>query len=593
MKLKKILALVLAMAMLLGLAACGGTGETSSPSGDSSSSGDSSTVSEEKTGDDVIKESNEKTGIVTETTEATGERLVRVGISGDPVDFSPWQGNSVGRTAILNHIYQRLAPLYINPDTGVFQSYYAMITGYDHVPDSLEYTIYLREGIVDTIGNKIDAYDVKFSYEKAAESGYFSSATSISEIEIIDELTFVFKFDEALPVGTIEDVLGDIYVVSQASYEASEDGMVSNPIGSTGYVLSDYQVGSSATITKADREYWNEAANQSESEEAGFCTLYDTKNVDTIQFEFITEASTMAIALETGTIDIATSISNADVVLFEEGGADADDFNLWVFPADALGIAANMSPDSPMSNINLRKAVFYSFDNASIIQACYGQYSTVCYSWNTVYRGEYDSKYETSDYFNYNPETAKEYLEKYYEETGTSLSDLHIVLLVSNQSEYQKAAQLVQLAFCEVAGSDTAMELSCVDDSIFTDKKQDPTAFDLVVDAEASEALYSCATWRKSAWAAGQANGMAMFFNDDPTLQELLAAACAESTFGQETTNAFDEYVTEMAYRKLIGTGASYRAAASWVGQILKAPKAGTNICGMKFDWAAKEAAEN
>lgn len=587
MKMKKVLALALAGAMLLGLAACGENGEQSSSGGN----GNSSVVEENKGGKDVIQDSNEKTGIVTETTEATGERLVRVGISGDPVDFSPWQGNSVGRTAVLNHIYQRLAPLYINPETGVFQSYNAMITGYDHVPDSLEYTIHLREGIVDTAGNKIEASDVKFSYEKAAESGYFSSATSISEIEIIDPLTFVFKFDEALPVGTIEDVLGDIYVVSQASYEASSDGMISDPVGSTGYVLSDYKAGSSATITKAEREYWNEAANQSESEEDGFCSLYDTRNVDTIEFEFITEASTMAISLEKGEIDIATTISNADVTLFEEGGADADDFNLWVFPADALGIAANMSPESPMSNINLRKAVFYSFDNSSIIQACYGQYSTVCYSWNTVYRGEYDPKYENSDYFNYNAETAKEYLEKYYEETGTTLDDLHIVLLVSNQSEYQKAAQFVQLAFCEVAGSDDAMTLSCVDDSIFTSSKQDPTAFDLVVDAEASEALYSCATWRKSAWAPGQANGMAMFFNDDPKLQELLEAACAESTFSQETTNAFDDYVTEMAYRKLIGTGASYRVAANWVGRILKAPKAGTNICGMKFDWAAKEAA--
>ena len=569
---------ILAAGMLAG---CGKSGSQPSAGSDAAPEASGSAAQE------AVQDKNED--VVQETTEAAGERTVVVGISGDPVTFVPWNPNTDGRKNILFSIYQQLAPTAINPETGKFEADYVLMSGYDHEPGTMEYTIHIRDGIKDSLGNTINANDVKFSYEQAAASGYNNNAASVSEYEVVDDLTIKFKFDKVLAVGAFDDIISDVFVVSQASYEASPDGMATMPIGSSGYVLTDYQPGVSATIEKGDFEYWNEAANISRSGEDGFSRLYDTTNVDKVVFNFITEASTMAVALENGEIDVANTISDADAVLFREGGAESEDFNAWTFASDCLSVVPNCSEKSPMSNINLRKALFYSFDNASIMYSLNGADGKICYSWDTPARADYNPKYETEDYFGYNVDTAKEYLNKYFEESGTSASDLHLVILCSNQGSQQKAAQLVQNYFCEMVGSDNAMEVLCVDDSILKSTWGDETAFDVVLDAEATETVYSSNTWRKSALASAQANGMAMFFNADPKVQELLIPACDEATHNQETCDAFNDYMIEQAYRKCIGYGVTYRVAADWVGQIYKGPKSSIAITGMSFDWAAKE----
>ena len=83
-------------------------------------------------------------------------------------------------------------------------------------------------------------------------------------------------------------------IVSQKSYEASTTGFSSDPIGSGPYYISNWIPGASLTLKK-DENYWGK--------DEGF----NNQNVDEIHVKFIAEPAQVAIELETGNVDFATT----------------------------------------------------------------------------------------------------------------------------------------------------------------------------------------------------------------------------------------------------------------------------------------------
>lgn len=519
----------------------------------------------------------------------TIEKKVVVGINGDPVNLSPWQPITEGRKSILFNVYQCLAPVIVNSANGNFEPWNTLMKSYDHEVGSTVYTVHLRSGITDTNGNDIKASDVKFSYEQCIESGSDVNVAVIDKIEAIDELTVEFTMKKELYIGQFDDICL-VYVVSKASFEASPDGMATTPVGSTGYVVSDYTPGTSLTIEKASNPYWNQAAQDSENRDDGYCYLYDTKNVDTVEFKFINDASTMAIVLETHAIDLSGSVSSADVTLFQDGGRNADSFDVWKFPSAQLEVAVNCSDSSPMSNINLRMALFHCWDNAEVLQTAYSNDGQIAYSWDSPSRGDYNAKYENQDYFEYNLDTAKDYLAKYYAETNTTASDLKITILCSNSDPaFQKTCQIIQAGFCEVVGYDTAMSIMCLDNTTYQTTWRSPTDFDACLYTNnPTEATYSSTAWLRTMDSTSQANGMAQFYINDQTLQDKLVAAASEKTHSQETCDAFNDYVIQMAYRKSVCSGSVYMICPVWCEQILKGPRNSIAVTGLNYDWDKK-----
>lgn len=515
-----------------------------------------------------------------------GEKTVTVGISADPVSWDPWAAFSVGRRNPVGMLYQTLLSQVTDPETGNVTNYYVMISGYDYLGDNT-YRVYIRDGIYDTAGNTFNANDVKFSLDSAKDASSMASMNDMVECTVVDDLTIDVVMADTLMVGDFEEFLSAPNMVTQASYEASDDGMMLDPVGTTGYVLSDYVSGSSATITKAELSYWNEAATELED---GYCFMYDTDKVDTVVFEVITDTSTMAIALETGAIDIASSVATTDMINFENNDA----YSLASLPDSVFYLMFNCSDDSPLANENFRKAIAYCFDSEDCLYAAYDGDGIVAKAWGYPGQIGWQDEWDDEDYayFDYDLETAQSYLQAYYDETGTSASDIHLRLLCTTTSAHVKISEIIQGAINMLVGTDCC-ELMQYETNSFNELKSDSTAYDMYLYWGLANKPYVLYNWNLSANAERSSTGLTGFKIVDDTLQELLNACLSEETFGDEACVAFQNYVNEKCYTVCICTGYTHWVGASWVQSYAVGAKNAIVPNAMTYDWDAKDSWSN
>jgi ABC-type transport system substrate-binding protein len=515
------------------------------------------------------------------------EKKVVVGIPADPESWAPWERMNNGRRHTMPMVYQTLTADTIDPVTKKIVTYNVMIEGYEKISDDT-YEVYVREGIYDTAGNPFKASDAVFTIETVKEKGALKQVRPIDHLKVIDDYTFQIVVNEALAVGDFGDILSAINMVTQASYEASPDGMATNPVGTAGYVLSEYVTGSHAVFTKSEKGFWNEAANESKSVEDGYCFVWDTTKLDTVQFEFITDPSTMVIALETGDIDLSTSVASKDLVLFKKDGPNADKFYVHPYPDEMYSLSFNCSDQSVCSNINLRRAIAHCVDSQALLDVAYSGDGVVAKAWSYPTMMDYQKKWDSQDYFKYDPELAKQDLQAFYDETGTKASDLKIRLLIFNKPALVSIGQMVQAYIAELVGNETCCEILNYDQSTYNTLYEDPTAFDVYINYCPTHKAYSVFAWNEAANEKKRGDGTNQWFVDSDELQKLLEAAIDEKTHSDETVSAFQDYINDHCYQVSLIAGSKYMVVADWVETVLIGPKDCVGICGMDFDWTAK-----
>lgn len=567
---KRILAMLLAGVMVLSLAACGNKdNENENPDNTDNNPASSDTANNEASGSVGGVES-----------DFDGVKEVRVGISADIKTWEPWGGFNLARQNEAPLVYQNLTVDVVNLETMTMEHCYVLAESTELIGD-LTYQVKIREGIVDSEGNAFTAEDAIFSFEKCKEVSSLTQVKIIDSLELVDEYTFNMVLTQDT-VGTFYDVCNAINMVTKESYEASPDGMVSQPIGTGPMMLDEYVAGATAVFVK-NENYWNNAANESKSVEDGYCSMFDFTNIDRVVYECITDTSTMAIALESGQIDIARAIGMDDLILFENN----EDFNVFSAPDAGLGIAFNASSNSPCENINLRKALAYAISSENALNATVDGHGTIAHAWSYPAFVDYQASWDTRDYFDYNLDTAKEYLAKWEEETGMKASDLKLTIMLQNEDDANALALTVQSDIGQLTGNPTTLEISALDRATFAQAKKDPTAFDLyIVDSQLITRSHSGFEWDSLLNQAK--NGYNCFHTDDPVLQEKLMAAITTTTTSDETVTDFEQYIVDQAYMKNLIYADGFGACASWIGNTIHASgaKSCLNLGALTYDWA-------
>lgn len=568
---KRILAMLLAGVMALSLAACGN--KNAETPDDTTKTTPDTTVTQSG--------ANEAVGD-TEGVESTfdGVKEIVVGISADIKTWEPWGGFNLARQNEAPMVYQNLTVDVVNLETGEMEHCYVLAESTEQVAENT-YRIKLREGIVDSEGNAFTAEDAIFSFEKCKEVSTLTQVKIITNLTQVDELTFDMEL-KYNTVGTFYDVCNAINMVTKESYEASPDGMVSQPIGTAPMVMKEYVAGSYVIFEKAD-SYWNDKANETKDPADGYCTMWDLTNVDVIRYECITDTATMAIALENGDIDIARAIGMEDLELFESN----DNFKVFGAPDAALGVAFNSSADAVTSNINLRKALAYCIDSASALVAAADGHGTIAKAWSYTTFVDYQEEWADREYFEYNLDTAKEYLAKWEQETGKKASDLSLRIMLQAEDQAEALALYIQSAVGALTGNPTTVEVLAYDRATFNSAKKDATAFEMyIVDSQLITRSHSGFEW--DSLLNQDKNGYNCFHADDSVLQEKLMDAILVSTTSDETVSAFQDYVDEQCYMKNLIYADAYGACASWIGNTLHAAgaKSCLNLGALTYDWA-------
>lgn len=215
MKLKKILAVVLAMALLcMTFAACGDSSGSSSSSAASTGSESSATseAGESSTADEGgSAAAGEVTLFTPKTVDASKNLNIRIGM--EPTGLNSLLSTYANEFTILRHIYENLYVLDENnvPQLGAAESV-------DISDDETVYTFHLREDGVWTNGDPVTANDFAFAWQQAlnpdvasdyaymlffiknAES-YLNGECEWEDvgIKVIDDLTLEVTLERAVP----------------------------------------------------------------------------------------------------------------------------------------------------------------------------------------------------------------------------------------------------------------------------------------------------------------------------------------------------------------------------------------------------------
>ncbi|MGN0293051.1 MAG: ABC transporter substrate-binding protein [Lachnospiraceae bacterium] len=526
MKFKKITALVLAAAMTLSMTACGG--------------GNSSTGSNSSNGGDSKVEK-------TATTEQVDK--VVVALNASSFDMSPFGTSSIPRFWMVQNIY---ASLFCMPYYGASLEELEpwLAKSYEKV-DDLTYKIELYDYIKDSKGNEITSEDIVFSYEKMySNGGETRIGTYLDNIEIVDDYNMIFHLKKSGP-GVMEFLLANytLNICDKDWYEsASDDEKYNDPACTGAYKVVNYVSGSSITLEAID-DYWQTDESLRNSA--------DVQNVKTIEYTVITENSMRSIALENGEIDAAV-IDASELSRFYDGENALDGYTVDIEGGtycNTVFINMDEGKSKLADNENLRLAALYALDSESIMYG--GDYdestAEVCYSLGTSTMTGYDESW-SEDYFNYDPEKAKEY----YKASGYADGEVTIRLL--SRTSVADGIHSVIVANLEEAGF--KVELMSYDQALFNTYKTDSTQWDMILDNKgATGHIVTC--WDNNFNPAGYENGSVCFTHDDH-LTELLTAAT--TTGSEEDVSAFHEYLKELACAK--GLFTSYNLMAGQDGII-------------------------
>lgn len=505
-RMKKVIALALAAAMAsMAFTGCGSSGGSSEGSSKEVKES-ASNVNENATGEEIEKE------------------VVNVGIGADPADLSPFGPETSGRTYIVDCLYETPGYFVDGEFNGV------LAKDYELSEDETALTFHLYENIYDQAGNHFTASDMVFSFNTKAATGNFFSIDFIDSVEAVDDYTVQFNLKPPLQVTNIAYLVHNMYCVTEAAYNASADGMVTDGVISTShYKVEDYQGGYLLTLKKYE-DYWQEESLIADRSRA---------NVKTINYYILTESNQRTMALESGTIDMCWSVDSNDVSKFMEGGEQSE--NYWVYESSdniSLVLLFNHGEGHKTTDINLRKAIGYSINSDTILQSVFNGHGAVNYDIaRSSSTGFNESWTEQENFYQYDVEKAKEALA----ESGYNGETL--TLLTGSEALFSDSVALIQ-GFCSAVGIN--VELSIVDPAVVTTYISDESAWDMVLTTTAAE-TYVVQPWLKHLDNTAAGTGKTVSFLADDTLQKLVTEAAAVETSTQDAIDECHDYTVDNA----------------------------------------------
>jgi len=465
----------------------------------------------------------------TEAASSGGSTLrnhLRVGINADIADLAPYSAGGNGRNSVMYAMYEYLGVLeYVGGEV------VGQIMKEWSTEDGMSYDIEIYDYVHDTDNNPITADDIIFSFEKAKEKGNNTNTKRIISIEKTGDYS-VHLVINANYVGGFSAVLGAVPIVAEAAYNASADEMAMTPVGTAPYKVVEFVPGSSLTLERTDN-YWqrDESAR----------TIYAVANPKTITYNTIKEASQMAIALETGTIDLGLSMDAMEATRFMDGGGSSAGFTVFQEVTN-IGNVMFLSGDANgvfYDNPALRQAVLYAIDKQGLVNGVLQGYGLTQYTFGAESFGDFNEKWKSEDYYNYNPEKAKELLT----ESGIAAGSLNLRIMTDNSAQRNKVAQIIQ-GYLSAIG--IRSEILQYDSALFNSYKTEPTEWDICLD-NSGASDYVVSLWRSKfdarQFTLGTTNGW-----NDPHLQELLEQALSFDGHTQEDVDAFHYYFKEQAY---------------------------------------------
>ena len=521
---KRVAAMTLAAAMAVSLAGCGG-GNPGSPGGSASGTGGTAAQAGAAPAEAPAASSEApKADSSRKTTADSDERYgkVTVALSSDPQDLAPytWAGDH-SKQYIYYNIYEALFDFRGGGYIPILAKEYQDV-------DETHTRVTLHDNIYDAAGNHITAQDVVFSTGLLVDSGNAVKYDIFDSVKAIDDYTLEYTWTgPVVQVGALEWPWCCTMVVSQKSYEEI-GGFADKPIGTGPYVVSEYVSGAHLTL-KANDKYWQTAELRDSNHKA---------NVETIEYDIIAEASQHVIALSTDQIQYSQAVPAENLKDFSEGGQYADRYGVYVTQGSELyTLIPNCSENNLMSDVNLRKAIFYALDNQAIAAAT--GTSIAARAFGTPFFEDYYPAWESTEtYMNtYDLQKAKEYLEQ----SGYNGETLRLEGF--NREDIKSIMTMIQALLLQ-AGIN--VEINAKESALVQSDVNNPDAWDILLWNPGGGTQVG--EWNRPINYNEFGTGFNMAFLHDDELQELFMTANTVDGHNEENMTRVHDYIVENAY---------------------------------------------
>lgn len=435
MKLRKILAMVMALALLCAtFTACGDTSGTSSSAGTSSTASDSGDSSAAEEGETATGGSG-GTLNMRNTMEPTSLNTL---LATYAYDFTP--------------INAMIECLYRDDENDVPQP--AGAETVDISDDKLVYTFHLREDATWSNGDPVVATDYEFAWQQALNpkvasdyaymlyfihnaEPYFNGEVEWSEVgvKVIDDYTLEVTLDNPLPYATDLFAFPTLAPINQKFYEevgADKYATDAEYFCCNGmYELTEWSHNSQIVFQKRE-DYWNA----------------DAVGPDEIVYKIITDSQAGLNSYLSREIDY-TDLDSGEVVQ----QAEAAGFEVGVKPARSSYYLIVNTEDEFMSNQNLRLALAYSIDKQALVDTVYQNDNQPMTSFTPpAIMGANDSSFQealVAERGEMYPgsgdlEKAQEYLQAALEELGCTVDELNLSIDCADDSLRRNCATFLQ-----------------------------------------------------------------------------------------------------------------------------------------------------
>lgn len=435
MKFRKILAMVMALALLCAtFAACGDTSGTSSSAGTSSTASDSGDSSAAEEGETATGGSG-GTLNMRNTMEPTSLNTL---LATYAYDFTP--------------INAMIECLYRDDENDVPQP--AGAETVDISDDKLVYTFHLREDATWSNGDPVVATDYEFAWQQALNpkvasdyaymlyfihnaQPYFNGEVEWSEVgvKVIDDYTLEVTLDNPLPYATDLFAFPTLAPINQKFYEevgADKYATDAEYFCCNGmYELTEWSHNSQIVFQKRE-EYWNA----------------DAVGPDEIVYKIITDSQAGLNSYLSREIDY-TDLDSGEVVQ----QAEAAGFEVGVKLARSSYYLIVNTEDEFMSNQNLRLALAYSIDKQALVDTVYQNDNQPMTSFTPpAIMGANDSSFQealVAERGEMYPgsgdlEKAQEYLQAALEELGCTVDELNLSIDCADDSLRRNCATFLQ-----------------------------------------------------------------------------------------------------------------------------------------------------
>jgi len=425
---KRAIVIALLLALVLSVAGCGASGSQSSAASTASSSAASASQSSAAASSAASGSSSSAASSAAAT--ATRANLC-VALDGEPQKLDPYGHSNQNGFVCTRLVFESLLK---TEDDGTVVPWLA--SEYKMV-DDLTLSLTLRDDVYFHDGSKMTADDVIYSLTTAATSSFTSNLFGCIDTEKFEKkddthIVVHLKYANAALIPAMASYR--CCIISKAFYEKATDEQKSRqPMGTGPMMFKDWVAGDRIEFTAFDK-YWGEKLPYS-----------------TFTARVITEASSRAIELETGGVDIAFNLATTD---WDRISSNA---NTTLISGNTLGVSWLCFNNSlaPFNDVNVRLGLSYALDRNALIQVGWGGKATVADSYysSTVFG------HKTVTLPEYNTDKAKEYLSKAGYNDSNPLSITYTTYDSTLNRNFSEAVQAMWQAVgvnCEISFVDLA-----------------------------------------------------------------------------------------------------------------------------------------